>query len=89
MECSYEDAFLKAQYNIKTEFKIEFENGTWSNLTRLKAMPYPYKTIITYTCREGYETVTKTQEQILICGDVGKWIPQLTGCLSKLTIDII
>uniref|UniRef100_A0A0R3SU39 C-type lectin domain-containing protein n=1 Tax=Hymenolepis diminuta TaxID=6216 RepID=A0A0R3SU39_HYMDI len=89
VECSYEGAFLKAQYNIETEFKIEFENGTSLNLTRLKAMPYPYKTIITYTCREGYETVTKTQEQILICGNVGKWIPQLTACLSKLTGDVI
>ncbi|VDO05073.1 unnamed protein product [Rodentolepis nana] len=81
--CPYEEAFLKAQYNIEKEFQIKYENGSTMHLTSLKATPYPYKTKITYTCSEGYETVTKTQQLILICEKFGKWVPQLNPCLEK------
>lgn len=81
--CQYEDILLKAHYNIELYFTVTFENSTSMNLTKLRAMPYPYQTTITYNCKEGYETIRKTQDQAIICGSTGKWEPQLTGCLSK------
>ncbi|KAM3187267.1 hypothetical protein ACTXT7_002640 [Hymenolepis weldensis] len=81
--CQYEEILLKAHYNIEPYFTVTSENSTSINITKLRAMPYPYQTTITYNCKEGYETIRKTQDQAIVCGSIGKWKPQLTGCLKK------
>nr|CUU98309.1 hypothetical transcript [Hymenolepis microstoma] len=81
--CQYEDVILKAQYNIEPYFNFTTTNGTSVNLTKLLAIRYPYQTKITYICKEGYETIRKTHDQVIVCGPIGRWIPQLTGCLKK------
>ncbi|VDO06260.1 unnamed protein product [Rodentolepis nana] len=81
--CQYEGAILKSHYNIEPYFDFTSINGTSVNTTRLLATRYPYQTKITYTCKEGYETIRKTRNQTIVCGPIGRWIPQLTGCLKK------
>ncbi|KAM7535844.1 hypothetical protein Aperf_G00000093891 [Anoplocephala perfoliata] len=84
VQCLYEDALLKNQdNNIMENVTIEFNNGTSVTLKKIKSMPYPYKTVIRYVCKDGFESMTKMTDQNLTCGALGKWIPQLTNCIKK------
>lgn len=88
VKCRYEDVLLKDEDNILENFTVDFDNGTSLDLNKIKAVPYPYKTIIRYVCKNGFETVTKMPDQNITCGPSGKWIPQLTSCISKQTESI-
>lgn len=81
--CMYEDVLVKAQHNIKPEFTITYANGTVETLTKLPPVTYPYLSIVRYFCQEGFQTVTKTSDQNLTCGPIGRWAPQLSACISK------
>ncbi|KAM7535709.1 hypothetical protein Aperf_G00000093873 [Anoplocephala perfoliata] len=80
VECQYENALLKDQYNILENFTIDFENGTSLETNQLETVTYPYKATIRYVCKDGFETLTKKQDQNLTCGPLGKWVPQLKTC---------
>ncbi|VDM20128.1 unnamed protein product [Hydatigera taeniaeformis] len=80
--CMYEDVRVKKAYNIQPDFTISFANGTMQKWRKLKPVPYPYLTTIRYLCQEGYETVTKTPDQNISCGQIGRWRPQIYGCIS-------
>ncbi|KAH9284972.1 hypothetical protein ECG_03140 [Echinococcus granulosus] len=80
--CMYEDVLVKGDYNIQANFTITFENGTKETRSKLKPVFYPYMTTIRYVCQEGYETVTKTPDQNITCGPVGRWTPQIYGCIT-------
>ncbi|CDI98226.1 C type lectin domian containing protein [Echinococcus multilocularis] len=80
--CMYEDVLVKGDYNIQANFTITFENGTKETRSKLKPVFYPYMTTIRYVCQEGYETVTKTPDQNITCGPVGRWRPQIYGCIT-------
>ncbi|VDD81969.1 unnamed protein product [Mesocestoides corti] len=81
--CMYEKALIKSSHNIQPLFTIDYSNGTMDVTEKLKPIPYPYRTKIRYTCMAGYETVTKEPDQNISCGSIGRWRPQLSGCIKK------
>lgn len=83
--CMYEEVLVKKDYNIEPNFTIQFANGTMETRSKLKPVPYPYMTTIRYLCKEGYETVTKKPDQNISCGSIGRWRPQIYGCIGERT----
>ncbi|KAL5109371.1 hypothetical protein TcWFU_008815 [Taenia crassiceps] len=80
--CMYEEVLLKKDYNIQPNFTIRFANGTMETGSKLKPVSYPYMTTIRYLCKEGYETVTRNLDQNISCGSIGRWRPQIYGCIT-------
>lgn len=81
--CMYEDVLAKASYSIKSEFIISFSNGSTVATNKLPPVEYPFQTTVHYLCNPQFETVTKGSGQNISCGSVGRWRPQLAGCISN------
>ncbi|KAA3670270.1 uncharacterized protein DEA37_0003673, partial [Paragonimus westermani] len=72
---------MKPEHHMLPNFL--FKNGTsdWKNVTKHEGLPYALQAELRFYCEDGYETVEQNAYLNITCGNLGRWVPQLIGCI--------
>ncbi|KER25879.1 hypothetical protein T265_06738 [Opisthorchis viverrini] len=80
--CMFENAILKPEHNMESEFMANNATGVWKNLTKHEGKPYALNAELRFFCQSGYETVNQNSDLNITCSNSGIWTPQLIGCIE-------
>ncbi|KAF8569110.1 hypothetical protein P879_04578 [Paragonimus westermani] len=81
--CLYESAVMKPEHHMLPNFLIKNGTSDWKNVTKHEGLPYALQAELRFYCEDGYETVEQNAYLNITCGNLGRWVPQLIGCIAK------